>query len=66
MLQDDENALINLIRNYSAREVLFALQKIYGIEADNLSDMGFKEKAAAFAEISDSLDALYGVCDFEF
>lgn len=66
MLQDDENTLTNLVRNYSATEILYALHKIYRAEADNLSDMGFKEKAAAFADISDTLDGLCDACDSEF
>lgn len=63
MLQDDENVLLDIIKNYTAREVLFALQKLYKQEADNFADMGFKEKAAQYADVSDSLDALHDVCD---
>lgn len=63
MLQIDEGVLEDLVNNYSAREVLCTLHEIYKRKADNCADMGLKEKSAAYADISDSLDALHDVCD---
>lgn len=64
MLQDDDyKSLRDMVTNYSARDILKALYKIYGREADDLADIGYKEKSAAYADISDSLEALHDVCD---
>lgn len=63
MLQDDDyKALQDIVRNYSVKDVLSALYKIYEQEADDFADVGYKEKSAVFADVSEELKDLHDDC----
>lgn len=55
MTKEDISVLKKLINNYSIDEVIHNLSIIASFQADELSDMGLKERAINLANVSDHL-----------
>lgn len=55
MLKKDKTALARLVEEYDLTEVISVLVQVARERADQLSDLGLKEKAQASIEISELL-----------
>lgn len=58
MMKEDQDKLVDLIRNYSVNDLFDSLRIAYKLEADNSSDMGLKNKAVEYAAVVDILDEI--------
>lgn len=61
MIENDQELLLSLVKEYSAKDMVSALATAFKDHADGISDLGLKEQAVEYAEASELLDELIDV-----